>query len=105
MRSAAGYDNPWFQRALRSGEGRMRADGLERDVAFEVPELEMSEGICAACHAECDRYRPSINVADCTTTDSSGAVRVTRDQRMRQASLSHPDPLATFQPPGFAPQW
>ena len=25
VRSAYGYDNPWFQRALRSGEGRMRA--------------------------------------------------------------------------------
>jgi hypothetical protein len=36
VRSAHGYDNPWFQRALRSGEGRIRAGGLERDVAFEV---------------------------------------------------------------------
>ena len=35
VRSAYGYDNPWFQRALRSGEGRIRAGGVERDVTFE----------------------------------------------------------------------
>lgn len=37
VRSAHGYSNPWFQRALASGEGRIRAGSLERDVAFEVP--------------------------------------------------------------------
>ena len=37
VRSAHGHDNPWFQRALASGEGRVRAGGVERDIAFEVP--------------------------------------------------------------------
>ena len=43
IRSAYGYDNPWFQRALASGEGRVRADGVERDVAFEQPGPEVEE--------------------------------------------------------------
>jgi hypothetical protein len=41
VRSAYGYDNAWFQRALRSGEGRIRAGGVERDVRFEVPVPEV----------------------------------------------------------------
>ena len=32
VRSAYGWDNPWFQRALRSGAGRILVGGLERDV-------------------------------------------------------------------------
>jgi hypothetical protein len=35
VRSAHGPDNPWFVRALASGEGRIRAGGVERDVEFE----------------------------------------------------------------------
>ena len=37
VRSAHGWDNPWFQRALHSGEGRIQAGSVERDVAFEAP--------------------------------------------------------------------
>ena len=37
VRSAYGWNNGWFQRALKSGEGRIRAAGVERDVAFEQP--------------------------------------------------------------------
>ena len=32
VRSAHGWDNPWFQRALHAGEGRIQAGGVERDV-------------------------------------------------------------------------
>jgi hypothetical protein len=60
VRSAYGYDNPWFQRALRSGEGRIRAGGVERDVAFEVPAPEVADDITAAYHAKYDRYSPKI---------------------------------------------
>lgn len=60
VRSACGYDNPWFQRALRSGEGRIRAGGVERDVAFEVPGPEVADGVTAAYHAKYDRYGPRI---------------------------------------------
>jgi hypothetical protein len=60
IRSAAGPDNPWFQRALQSEAGRIRAGGVERDVAFEVPGPEVGGGITAAYHAKYDRYGPSI---------------------------------------------
>lgn len=60
VRSAYGYDNPWFQRALRSGEGRIRAGGVEREVRFEVPEPEAAAAVSAAYHAKYDRYGPAI---------------------------------------------
>jgi hypothetical protein len=56
VRSAHGHDNPWFQRALASGVGRIRAAGVERDVAFEVPGAEVDEDLHAAYHAKYDRY-------------------------------------------------
>jgi hypothetical protein len=37
VRSAHGPDNPCFQRALWSGQGRIRAGGVERDVPFATP--------------------------------------------------------------------
>jgi hypothetical protein len=56
VRSAHGHDNPWFQRALASGQGRVRAGGVERDVAFEVPGPEVDEDLHRAYHAKYDRY-------------------------------------------------
>ena len=52
VRSARGPANGWYMRALRSGAGRIRAGGLERDVTFA--------GIDAAYHAKCDRYGPAV---------------------------------------------
>jgi hypothetical protein len=60
VRSAYGYDNPWFQRALRAGEGRIRAAGVERDVAFEQPDRSLDADVTAAYHAKYDRYGPGI---------------------------------------------
>ena len=60
VRSAHGYDNPWFQRALRSGEGRIRAGGVERDVAFEAAGPDLTPELHAAYHAKYDRYGPAI---------------------------------------------
>ncbi len=60
VRSAYGYDNPWFQHALRSGEGRIRAGGVERDVRFEAPGPEVADDVTAAYHAKYDRYGPAI---------------------------------------------
>ena len=60
VRSAYGSDNPWFQRALRSGEGRIPADGAERDVTFEVPGPDVAGTVSAAYHAKYDRYGPGI---------------------------------------------
>jgi hypothetical protein len=60
VRSAHGYDNPWFQRALHSGQGRIQAGGVERDVAFEEPEPDVMARVTAAYHAKYDRYGPAI---------------------------------------------
>jgi hypothetical protein len=60
VRSAYGYDNPWFQRALRSGEGRIEAAGVVRDVTFERPEPDAAARVTAAYHAKYDRHGPAI---------------------------------------------
>ena len=60
VRSAYGHDNGWFQRALSSGTGRIRAGGIERDVTFEEPGAAVDAPVDAAYHAKYDRYGPSI---------------------------------------------
>ena len=60
VRSAYGYDNPWFQRALASREGRIRAGGVEREVAFEDPGAGIDDDLHAAYHAKYDRYGPRM---------------------------------------------
>jgi len=60
VRSAHGYSNPWFQRAMASAEGRVRAGGVERDVAFEQVAQSVNADVDAAYHAKYDRYGPSI---------------------------------------------
>ena len=60
VRSAADPDNPWFRRAMASGEARIRAGGLEQDVALEIAAPDVAASITAAYHAKYDRYGPSI---------------------------------------------
>ena len=60
VRSAAGPDNPWFRRALASADGRIRAGGIEQDVAFEAPAPQVAASVTAAYHAKYNRYGPSI---------------------------------------------
>jgi hypothetical protein len=55
VRSAYGYENPWFQRALTAGQGRIRAGELELDVAFEAAP-DPNPAVDAAYHAKYDRY-------------------------------------------------
>ena len=56
VRSAYGRDNPWFRRALATGNGRIEADGLVRDVAFEEPGPDVAAAVTAAFHAKYDHY-------------------------------------------------
>ena len=56
VRSAHGSDNPWYRRALASGEGRVRAGGVERDVRFADADPTAQESIDEAYHAKYDRY-------------------------------------------------
>jgi hypothetical protein len=63
VRSAYGTDNPWYARALRSGTGRIRAGGLERDVTFEdaaSPDGTDHAAIDTAYHRKYDRHGPQI---------------------------------------------
>ena len=60
VRSAYRHDNGWFQRALSSGEGRIRAGGVERNVTFEEPGAAVDAALHAAYHEKYDRYGPSI---------------------------------------------
>jgi len=60
VRSAYGHDNPWFQRAMHSRQGRIRAGGVEKDALFEVPEPDVAAAVTAAYHAKYDRYGPAI---------------------------------------------
>ena len=48
------------QRALSSGEGRISAGGVERDITFEEPEAAVDADLHAAYHAKYDRYGPSM---------------------------------------------
>jgi hypothetical protein len=60
VRSAYGSENGWFVRAKATGEGRIRAGGVERDVAFEEPDHAIDGDLHAAYHAKYDRYGPGI---------------------------------------------
>lgn len=60
VRSAYGPDNPWYRWAKASGTGRVRAGGLERDVAFADADPSAQAAIDAAYHAKYDRYGPRM---------------------------------------------
>jgi hypothetical protein len=60
VRSMHGRSNPWFQRALAAGEGRIRAGGVEVDVDFEEPGPAVDDALTAAIHAKYDRYGARI---------------------------------------------
>jgi hypothetical protein len=60
VRSAHGTNNPWFVRAKASRAGRIRAGGIERDVAFEEAAPDSHAGIDAAYHTKYDRYGPRM---------------------------------------------
>jgi len=60
IRSAYGYNNPWFQRALRSGQGRIRAGGVERDVTFEAPGPDLADAVTTEYHSKYDRCGAAI---------------------------------------------
>jgi hypothetical protein len=45
---------------VASGEGRIRACGDDRDVAYEQPDLATGDAVTGAYHAKYDRYGPTI---------------------------------------------
>jgi hypothetical protein len=57
-RSAGGPDRCWYKRALASGDGRVRAGGIEADALFTDARDAPQEAIDAAYHHKYDRYGP-----------------------------------------------
>jgi hypothetical protein len=60
VRSVKGRFGTWLRDARAAGEGRIRAGGIERDVAFEEASPEVCAPVTAAYHEKYDRYGPSI---------------------------------------------
>ena len=60
VRSAYGPDNPWYRRAKASGNGRIRAGGVERDVTFAEAAPGVHAAVDGAYHAKYDRHGPQI---------------------------------------------
>jgi hypothetical protein len=60
VRSAYGADNPWFRRAVASGNGRVLAGGLEPAVTFERPGDEVMKAVDAAYNDKYARYGRGI---------------------------------------------
>lgn len=60
VRSAYGPKNPWYVRARENGTGRIRAGGIEQDVAFAPAPPGVEDAVDAAYKAKYDRYGPAI---------------------------------------------
>lgn len=60
VRSAHGTENPWYRRALATGIGRIRAGGVEIDVALTSADDADQAAIDSAYHAKYDRYGATI---------------------------------------------
>lgn len=60
VRSAFGRSNGWFRRALSSGDGRIRAAGIDRAVDFEEPDSAVDDDLHRAFHEKYDAFGPSI---------------------------------------------
>lgn len=58
VRSAGGPDRPWYRHALASGIGRIRADGMQRNVAFAAADPGVHGALDETFHAKYDRYGP-----------------------------------------------
>lgn len=98
VRSAAGPDNPWFRRALASADGRIRAGGIEQDVACEVPAPQVAARITAAYHAKYDRYGSSIvgTVVSARAVDpAAGATSRLAEVRLGVVGTAEPLPFPT----------
>ncbi|MGX5697741.1 DUF2255 family protein [Agromyces soli] len=60
VRSAYGPEAAWYRHAVASGDGRIRAGGVERDVRFADASPEVHRELDAAYHAKYDRHGPRI---------------------------------------------
>lgn len=84
IRSAHGTTNPWFRRATASGRGRIRADGLERNVVFHAPDQDVHGAIDRAYHDKYDRYGPRIVGSVVGLAAAPGTLRLAPDSAEKE---------------------
>lgn len=60
VRSAYGPEAGWYRRAVASGEGRIRAGGVERDVRFEDASADVHRDLDAAYRTKYARFAENI---------------------------------------------
>jgi hypothetical protein len=60
VRCGAGRSGRWFVSATESGEGRIRAAGIERDVTFEAPRNVSRQTIDEAYQKKYAKYAGSL---------------------------------------------
>jgi hypothetical protein len=80
VRSARGPGGAWYRPALQHGAGRIRAGGVDADVAFaQVPaaETETHEALDAAYHAK--YYRYGIQIVGSVVGHDAAAVTLRLD--------------------------
>jgi hypothetical protein len=98
VRSAAGPDNPWYRRAVASSVGRIRAGGVERDVTFSTPAIDVHAAIDTAYHTKYDHYGPQI--VRTVVGSHTQAVTIRLIPRSRHASEAPGRPSRTTPPRG-----
>ena len=60
VRSADGQDDAWFQQALNAGAGRIRLDGIERDVSIDGPGDLEARFVSGAYQEKYERFGPEM---------------------------------------------
>ena len=80
VRSAGGPDRPWYRHAVAGGKGRIRAGGIEVDVAFAEAGDDANAAIDDAYHSKYDRFGPGP-VSHVTGSDAHAvSVRLVRSE-------------------------
>jgi hypothetical protein len=83
VRPVNGRTSAWFRRTQERNEGRIRAGGIEKDVAFvEAPDPSLRDQIDAAYRAKYRRYAANIVNSVLTPQARSATIKlVPRDHR------------------------
>jgi hypothetical protein len=77
VRSVKGREGDWYKGTIATGKGRIRAGGVERDVAFDVPGDEVYDAVTAAYHAKYDRYGPRVVGSVVSASSVESTLRLT----------------------------
>lgn len=80
VRAAYGPGSRWYRHARASGNGRIRAGGVEADVSFVTADPAVHDAIDHAYHAKYDRYGPRIVGSVTGTAAHAVTVRLVADR-------------------------